>query len=333
MCVQSLQELRTPRKEFLAMKNPGVVFWVAALTLLGSAQGFSQGNQQGQGKVVVTVLPKQESKPPVSVTAQDISLKVNGKPASVTGWKPLQGAANSLELVLLIDGSARNNLATQFGEIRHFVNGLPPNVTAAIAYMQNGRAGFAGALSADHAKVSSELHLSGGQIASSASPYFCLSDLAKHWPSQDRGARREVVLVTDGIDNLQNGYDPDDPYVQASIADAVRAGVVVYSIYWVNSGAADNSLAANNIGLSLLSEVSQATGGKSYWSGTSNPVSLAPFLGELARRLRNQYELDFTAPLGGKAEVADLKLKLSVPGAEVNAPKQALVSPVAATQK
>jgi hypothetical protein len=311
-----------------------MVLWVAALTLLGSAPGFSQGApQQGQGQVVVTILPKQEGKPLASVTAQGISLKVNGRPASITAWKPLQGTANSLELVLLIDGSARNNLATQFGDIRHFVNNLPPNVTAAIAYMQNGSAVFAGALSADHAKVSSELHLAGGQINSSSSPYFCLSDLAKHWPSQDRGARREVVLVTDGIDNFQNGYDPEDPYVQASIADAVRAGVVVYSIYWVNSGAADNSLAANNIGLSLLSELSQATGGKSYWSGTSNPVSLAPFLDELARRLRNQYKLDFTAPLGGKAEVANLKLKLSVPGAEINSPQKALLSPVAVAQK
>jgi len=316
------------------MKNTGMVLWVAVLTLLGSAPGFSQGDHQhGQGKVVVTVLPKQEGKLPVSVTEQNISLKVNGKPASVTGWKPLQSAANSLELVLLIDGSARNNLATQFGDIRHFVNNLPPNVTAAIAYMQNGRAVFAGPLSADHAKVVSELHLAGGQIDSSSSPYFCLTNLAKHWPSQDRGARREVVMVTDGIDNLQNGYDPNDPYVQASIADAVRAGVVVYSIYWVNSGAADNSLTANNIGLSLLSEVSQATGGKSYWSGTGNPVSLAPFLDELARRLRNQYELEFTAPLSGKAEVADQKLKLNAPGNEIDAPQKAFLTPVAVALK
>jgi hypothetical protein len=282
---------------------------------------------------VVTVLPKQKGKLPVSVTGQDISLKVNGKPASVTEWKPLQSSANSLELVLLIDGSARNNLATQFGDIRHFVNNLPPNVTAAIAYMQNGRAVFAGALSADHAKVLSGLHLAGGQIDSSSSPYFCLSDLAKHWPSQDLGARREVVLVTDGIDNLQNGYDPSDPYVQASIADAVRAGAVVYSIYWMNSDVSDNSLASNNIGLSLLSEVSQATGGKSYWSGTGNPVSLAPFLDELARRLRNQYELSFTVPMGGKAQVADLKLKLSVPGAAIGSPQKVFVSPVASAHK
>jgi hypothetical protein len=302
--------------------------------MLGSAPGFSQGDhQQGQGQVVVTVLPKHEGKPPVSVTAQDISLKVDGKPASVTSWKPLQSAANSLELVLLIDGSARNNLATQFGDIRHFVNSLPPNATATIAYMQNGRAVLAGELSADHAKVSSELHLAGGQIDSSSSPYFCLSDLAKNWPSQDRGARREVVLVTDGLDNFQDGFDPNDPYVQASIVDAVRAGVVVYSIYWMNSGVSGNSLAANTIGLNLLSEVSQATGGKSFWSGTGNPVSLAPFFDELARRLQNQYELDFTAPMGGKAEIENLKLKLSAPGAEIDSPQQAFVSPVASAQK
>jgi hypothetical protein len=131
----------------------------------------------------VTVLAKQHGELPANVSQQNVSIKVNGKPATVTSWAALRGPDARLELVLLIDGSGRSSLGNQFGEIEHFVNGLPPNAKAAIAYMRNGRAVFAGPLTADHAQVLRALHLPGGSAGSSASPYFCLSDLAKNWPS------------------------------------------------------------------------------------------------------------------------------------------------------
>ena len=309
------------------MKNSRTALWIAAAALLAVQPAFSQSGNQGQGQATITVLPKHDGEVPSSVANQDLSVKVNGKNAKVTQWRPFAGSANSLELVLLIDGSARNSLGGQLDEIAQFVKGLPPNTRAALAYMQNGRAVFAGALSADHNEVLRGLHLPGGSPGSDASPYFCLSDLAKHWPSNDLQARREVVMVTDGVDGYDRSYDPNDPYVQAAITDSVRARLVVYSIYWKNQGRADNSWYANNTGQNLLVEVTQATGGKSFWQGMGNPVSLAPFLEELSRRFLNQYELGFSSPLDGKAEVESFKLKLSAPGTEVDAPGQVMVAP------
>jgi hypothetical protein len=199
--------------------------------------------------------------------------------------------------------------------------------------MENGNAVFAAPLSADHAQVLKALHLPGGTRGSDASPYFCLSDLAKRWPSADREARREVLMVTDGVDNYQRQYDPEDPYVQAAISDSVKARLVVYSIYWLNQGRAESTEYANNAGQNLLAQVTQATGGKSFWQGMGNPVSFAPFLDELTRRFRNQYELGFVGRLDGKAEVESLKLKLSAPGTEIDSPQQVFVYPVGSEQK
>jgi hypothetical protein len=316
------------------MKNPGMAICVAVITLLTAAPGFSQSeSHQGQGRAVVTVLPRHEGAAPLSITGQQLSINVNGKPAQVTSWKPLQGAENSLELVVLIDGSARASLGNQLDSIAQFLKALPPNTRAAVAYMAYGRAVFAAPFSADQAQVARELHLPGGLPGSNASPYFCLSDLAKNWPSTDRSARREVLMVTNGVDNYERQYDPNDPYLQAAIADSVRAGLVVYAVYWQSQILADSSQYQNNAGQNLLLEVAQATGGKSFWQGMGNPVSLQPFLDELARRLRNQYELSFAGNLKDKPEVESLKLKLSVTGAEVNAPQQVLVSPAASAQK
>ncbi|MGD0520231.1 MAG: hypothetical protein ABSA48_03145 [Terracidiphilus sp.] len=308
------------------MNKLGMAMLMVAGALAMAAPAFAQGdNATGQGRAVVTILAKQPGGAPANVTQQNVSIKVNGKPSIVTSWVPLSGPNDSLELVILIDSAARTSLGTQLDDIRHFVNSLPPNAKAGIAYMMNGRAVFAGPLSADHAQVLSALHLPAGSFGTSASPYFCLSDLAQHWPSGNREARREVVMVTDGVDYYEMRFDPDDPYVQAAISDSVKARLVVYSIYWMNQGRVDLSVYQNNASQSLLLEVTDATGGKSYWQGMGNPVSFQPYFEDLSRRLANQYELDFTARLDSKPTVETMKLKVNAPAIQIAAPQQVFV--------
>jgi len=306
--------------------------WTTLALLFASGAAVAQEQAAlGVGQVVVTVLPKHEGDVAPSVANQDLSVKVNGKNAKVTKWTPFR-SDDRMELVLLIDDSARGSLGTQMEEIAHFIKTLPPNTKAAIAYMENGRATFAAPLTADHDQVLKALHLPGGGSATDSSPYFCLSDLAKRWPSNDAYARREVVMVTDGVDSYERRFDPEDPYVEAAMTDAVKARLVVNSIYWMGRGRADSTEYANNAGQNLLNEVTAATGGKSFWQGMGNPVSFEPYFDELTRRFHNQYELGFVTPMKGKPDVETFKLKLSAPGDEVDAPQQVLVMPGAADQ-
>ena len=311
------------------MKNFGMAVLTAIAALLVTTAPVS-AQSMGQGEVVVTVLPKVEGQPvPPSVTQQDLTVKVNGKNAKVTHWGPFVAPNNQIELVILIDGAARNSLGRQFNEIAEFVNSLPPNVKTAIAYMANGQANFVAPLTADHALILKNLHLPGGVSGIEASPYFCLSDLAKQWPGQDAAARREVVMVTDGVDDYNRQYNPDDPYVEAAIKDASRARLVVYSIYWKSSGRADSTENETDAGQNLLEQVAQATGGKSFWQGMGNPVSFQPYFTELNRMFRNQYELGFTAPINGKPDVEGMKLKLHAPGTEIDVPEWVFMVPAA----
>jgi hypothetical protein len=305
-----------------------IAFWtVAAMLSLVTDQSW------GQGHAVVTVLPKVEGRVPSSVTQQDLAVKIDGKNARVTKWEPFQAPNNQIELVLLIDGAARSSLGRQMGDIEQFVKSLPPNVKAGIAYMENGRAVFGAPLTTDRAQTLGTLHIPGGVPGIEASPYFCLSDLAKNWPGQNPQARREVVMVTDGVDNYERRYDPEDPYVDAAINDAARARLVVYSIYWMNQGRADRTEYATNDGQNLLEQVAQATGGKSFWQGMGNPVSFQSYFEELSRRFRNQYELGFTSVATDKAGVEEMKLKLHAPGTEIDAPQKVFVVPDEAARK
>jgi len=307
------------------MRKPGIVIGVLVGVLL-AAPVFAQGGNEGQGQAVITVLPAHDGEVPANISQQDLSIKINGKESTIRNWIPLRGQNDRLELVVLIDGAARSSLGSQMGEIGQFVNSLPPQAKVVIAYMQNGVASMTGPLTTDHAQALKGLHLPGGSPGSNASPYFCLSDLARRWPSNDRGARREVVMITDGVDEYNRRYDPEDPYVQAAVTDSVRAGLVVYSIYWRNQGRADSTRGATDTGQNLLLAVTQATGGNSYWEGYGNPISFQPYFRDLDRRLQNQYELTFSAPLKGKPEVENLKLKVSGIAGKVDAPQQVYVS-------
>ncbi|HTJ30280.1 MAG TPA: hypothetical protein VL346_07255 [Acidobacteriaceae bacterium] len=307
------------------MKTLVKVIGMTALAAMAAVPSFSQGEKQGQGQVVVTILPKKGGATAPEISPEKIQLKINGKETSITNVIAPKDTGN-IELVLLFDSGLRTSLGTQLDEINQFIRTLPPNVKLAVAYMQNGRAVFASPFSTDRQQSAKALHLPSGIPGASASPYFCLSDLAKNWPQTEGPARREVLMVTDGVDNYSPRFDPDDPYVQAAIKDSVRAGIVVYSLYWRDQGRFASSGYANYAGQNLLVQVTEATGGKNFWGGYSNPVSFEPYLEELTRRMQNQYELSFTAPFTGKPQVEAIKVKINAPGIEVASPQQVFVT-------
>ena len=87
---------------------------------------------------------------------------------------------------------------------------------------------------------------------------FASRTLVKHWPGGDSNVRREVIMVTDGVDRYSGGrYDPEDPYVQAATSDAQKAGVIVYSIYYRGAGRLDSSFMVTDGGQNYLTQVSQ----------------------------------------------------------------------------
>ena len=278
----------------------------------------------GQGRAIVTVLPLERNGATITIPQSRLRTKLNGKDSGIVDWTPLNGSNGDLELVIMIDSSAHAGIGLQLDEIAGFIRNLPAGAKVAVSYMDAGRAAMKGALSADRNLAIDALRIPAGGAGSNASPYFCLSDLAKNWPSKDPQARREVIMMTDGVDNYYPGYSPDDPYLQASIRDSVRAGLVVYSIYMPNRGPINDSACETNAGQSLLTDLTSATGGYTYWDGSSRrPVSLVPYLDDIAHRLRNQYRLRFQSRLKGKTELQRMSLEVvNDGGVRVFAPRR-----------
>ncbi len=287
--------------------------FLACMSLPSPVVGqVTNGEAAAGAQLVITAKDKGPKSAPLQ--QKDVTVLLKNRPAEITNWEPLRGPNAGLQLVFLFDESARSYLALQIPSIRKFIMALPPSAEVAVAYMANGRAVMAQTLTSDHALAAKSLRLTNGIPGISASPYFCLSDLAKRWPSRTK-TRRVVFMVTNGEDPYYRHGDLQDPYVDSAISDAQKAGLLVYSIYFRDTGR--TSRLGTLYGQSYLLKVSTDTGGVAYANGLVSPVSFDPFLQEFKTSLGNQYMLNIAAPGSGLQRI---KVKSNVPGVKLAAP-------------
>ena len=212
---------------------------LAATVLAASVFSFAQ-----EGPVTTQSIVTVNSKSPQTLTSNNLTVKVNRHEAQVSNVLAVQ--SNSTQVALLIDDGLRTSVGRQLPDLKNFITSLPAGVEIFVGYMQNGRVVPAQDFTTDHAAAAANLRLPMGSPGMSASPYFCLSDFVKKWPggSSADGALmgpkvRFVMMLTNGVDPYNgstNMANQNSPYVDAAIADAQRAGVPVYSIYYGDTG-------------------------------------------------------------------------------------------------
>ncbi|HEY4048374.1 MAG TPA: hypothetical protein VGM27_16035 [Acidobacteriaceae bacterium] len=281
------------------------------------AAAASFGQELGVARAVVTANTRSNEAASV-IPREAVTVLANRKRQEISDWTPLRGSRAALQLVVLIDDSARSSLGSQLNDVRNFIDAMPPSTQIAVAYMRNGSSYMAQNFTPDHAAAAQALRLPLAEPGANASPYFCLQDLVKRWP-EGGDVRREVVMVTDGVDRYSGrGFNPENPYVQSAIRDAQRAGVIIYSIYFRDAGRFDRGGFATDSGQNYLVQVSQSTGGEAYYQGFGNPVSFQPFLSDIQHKLENQYELSFRA--APKKDLVPLQVKTTQPNTKLQAP-------------
>jgi len=254
---------------------------------------------------------------------EDIQVTQNGKPAQVTALTPLQGNSAPLQLLLLIDDSAGSSFGTEIKTLKQFITSLPQSAEVGVSYMRNGMAQMTSNLTRDHTMAANSIRLAQGPGGSDVNPYESLADAIKKWPAGQ--ARREVIMISSGIEGLGGGFTSDNPYVNAGISSAQKAGVVVYTIYSPSIGHMGHTLWRENWGQNFLSMLSDGTGGESYYIGLGSPVSFSPFLQEIRENLDHQYSLTFEAVADVKAGLQPIKVKVKEKNASLAYPTKVYV--------
>jgi hypothetical protein len=309
---------------FMKRHRFGLELLFAVALILGTPTPFAS-QQPPTGPpvhMVVTVEARHGADVPV-IEREDVMVYQGRDRVKTTDWIPLQGDHAGLELFLLLDDAANTSLGSQLEDLRQFIKSQPVTTQVGVGYMRNGTVEIVQNLSEDHNRVAKALRLPFGNAGEAASPYFSIVDLIKRWP--ESAERREILMISDGIDRY-GGSGPSNPYVDDAVERAQRAGIVIFSIYTPGVGHYGHSFWRMNWGQNYLSQISDETGGESYYLGNAAPVSFSPYLDDLAHRLQHQYLLTFLAKPVKKAGMQSVKLKTEVVNAELVAADRVYVS-------
>jgi hypothetical protein len=327
---------------------------LCALTLTAPIVASQETSTKGSAQVhlVITNEAVRDGDVP-ALQPGDVKVKQGKTSLKVNQLIPAKGENAALQLFVLIDDTLSSTVGNNLNDIRDFINAQPAATVIAIGYMSNAAVNVAQNFTADHELAVKALRLPRGSLSTMDSPYLSLISLVKGW--QQQNVRREVLMVSDGIDRLRgeqpvasrvgpnsgtrnSRLGPDygpvyhsmptmNPDVNSASEISQRYNVLVYSIYAVGIGRAARSSWDLQIGLSGLTKLADETGGDCFSLGTSTSVSFKPYLERLQKNFDNQYYVVFQATPKGKGGLQRVNVTTEVPNSEIAAPDNIWVAP------
>jgi hypothetical protein len=326
-------------KTYMAVLGPLSV--LCALTLTASIAQSQDKAAQSSVQVHLVVTNEAASGDEVPTLQQgDVKVKQGKSFLKVNQLIPAKGDNAALQLFILIDDTLDTRNGNNINDIRDFINAQPASTVIGVGYMSNANVNIVQNFTADHALAVKALRLPLGRLSTMDSPYLSLISVVKGWPQQN--VRREVVMVTDGIDRLRGqqparmgpGFGPVyhsmptmSPDVNSASEISQRYNVLVYSLYGVGVGRAARSSWDLQIGLSGLTKLADETGGDCFSLGTSSLVSFKPYLDRLQKDFDNQYYVVFSATPKGKGGLQRVNVTTEVTNSEMAAPDNVWVAP------
>jgi VWFA-related protein len=272
---------------------------------------------------VVTALGSKFTAPP-ALSKDDVTLREGNVRRDITNWIPAQGDRAGLQLAIVIDDSLQKTFGNQLQALSSFITSQPKSTSVGVFYAANGTLQVASQFNPDSEAVAKTLRLPTGTYGAASSIYQSLLQLIGGWPVT--GARREVLLFSDGFDYLRKErFSPD---LQLTIDKAQRAGILIHAIYESTAGRPGRNRRVANIGQGNLNQLSDGTGGYAFFSGDRSPLSINPYLSRVGMALKNQYFLTFaTTPSknGGKGEYRSIKVVTERRDVELKAPDKVFV--------
>ncbi len=292
--------------------------------LLAIAPAHAKGGPtEGAVPVTMTVTATvAEGKRMPEINREDVVVKLGKERLRVTNWALAQGDRAGMDLFILVDDASDSRLGSQLNDLQQFINRQPATTAIGVGYIRNGGVQVVQQFTTDHAQAAQALRLPLGHPGAYSSPYLSVIDLMNRWPTTEN--RREIVMITDGIDRARrHAYSrhglSTNADVETASAVAQRTGTTIHTIYTPGVGRWHRNYFTAISGQTDMARLSGQTGGEAFYLGLQSPVSFAPYLSELQRAFDNQYLLSFAATPGKRSGLQNVTLSTEVPGVRLTA--------------
>ena len=196
-----------------------------------------------------------------------------------------------LNMAILVQDDLVPRVGNELDATRDFIRALPQGSRVMIGYITSGSLQVRQPFTDDLEKASGALRIPAGSTAVSAyNPYVEVVEALRRFEAEGRN-RNALLLISDGLD-VSRGFDWTSSVNSIDLWRAIRhakeRNVAIYSFYAPSVGLTSRSQMAVSFGQSALNRLTDETGGRAFFQGTSF-VSFDPYFEELGRTLNRQY--------------------------------------------
>jgi hypothetical protein len=197
-----------------------------------------------------------------------------------------------LNLAVLIQDDLVSQVGNEIGVTREFIRSLPEGSRVMVGYITTGTLQVRQPFTTDLEKAAKSLRVPlASQGTSAFNPYVEVLEALKKFDSNWTNANA-VLLVSDGLDTSR-GFDSTAAGhtldIERTIADANKRHVSIFSFYAPSVGLTSYSRLAASYGQSSLNRVSNETGGRAFFQGTTGFVTFDSYFARLRETLNRQY--------------------------------------------
>ena len=197
-----------------------------------------------------------------------------------------------LNLAILIQDDLVPQVGNEIKLTRQFIRSLPQGSRVMVGYITAGSLQVRQPFTTDLDKAARSLRIPLGSTASAPfNPYVEVVEALREFDRNSSNANA-ILLISDGLDTSR-GFDSTAAGhtldIDRAIREANKRGVSIFSFYAPSVGLTSRSRIAASYGQSSLNRISNETGGRAFFQGTSGFVTFNSYFARLRETLNRQY--------------------------------------------
>jgi hypothetical protein len=196
-----------------------------------------------------------------------------------------------LNLAVLVQDDLVSRVGSELAVTREFIRALPAGSRVMVGYITTGSLQVRQQFTEDLEQAAKRLRVPIGSTAASPfNPYVEVIEALRRFDSQGKN-RNAILLISDGLDTSR-GFDVtaagQSLDLERAIKEARRRNVMVYSFYAPAVGLTSWNRTAIAYGQSSLNRLSNETGGRAFFQGSSF-VTFDAYFDRLREELNEQF--------------------------------------------
>ena len=196
-----------------------------------------------------------------------------------------------INLAVLIQDDLISRVGNELNVTRDFIRKLPTGSRVMVGYITSGSLQVRQPFTDDLEKAAGSLRIPASSDAVSPyNPYVEVIEALRKFEGEGKN-RNVVLLVSDGLDasrGLDVSSTVDSIDLHRAINEAQRRNVTIYSFYAPSVGLTSQSRVLAGYGQSALNRLSNETGGRAFFQGTTGFVTFDSYFARLREALNEQ---------------------------------------------